>query len=458
MSLRFRLLLAAASILAVVVLGAFTIVRTQHRFLVDQVDDQLVAARPLVGFPPAAAGAPPPQDAEGPAASISMLYLAYVDDRGLHEVLRGELLEDTPAIEPNDVLARADADPFTTGGSTTRTAFRVATVQPSGGQATWVIALPLDEVNAVMARLRWSLFGATLAIATVLVFAIWWVERLGLRPVARLTAAADAIALGDRAHRVTDTDTHTEAGRLANAFNVMLDERDSTEERLRHFVADASHELRTPLTSIRGYLDLYREGGFGDRTQVDDMVRRLSQESSRMSDLVEDLFLLAELDQHRPLRTEPVDVGDVLRDAASDAGVLQPSRPVVVRIVGPEPVSLVGDRYRLQQVVGTLVSNALAYTDVDAELRLTAAANSDLVEITVADNGPGLSPDDAARVFDRFYRGERSRARRTGGSGLGLAIAKSIVEAHRGTITLQTAPGSGCRFRITIPRREAVSS
>ena len=170
-----------------------------------------------------------------------------------------------------------------------------------------------------------------------------------------------------------------------------------------------------------------------------------------MHDLVEDLLLLANLDQHRPLRRERVDLGRLLRDAATDAGVLQPSRPIAVDLPGQEPLEIIGDNFRLQQVVGASVNNALGYTDVTCELRLSARAGPSGAAIVIEDHGPGLDPEHAERVFDRFFRGEQSRSRRSGGSGLGLAIAKSIVEAHGGTIRLETAPGAGCRFTIALP-------
>jgi two-component system OmpR family sensor kinase len=367
-------------------------------------------------------------------------------------VIQGQLLDDVPDLDLGAAaLERAiDGGPFTVDGLAGKTRFRVAALPGRGSEQARVIALPLDEVDRAIGQLRWALGGAAGAVLAVLVLAIWWVQGLGLRPIARLTAAADAIGRGARGHRVRGADPRTEVGRLANAFNVMLDQRDATEERLRRFVADASHELRTPLTSIRGYLDLYREGGFRQPDQLDDMVRRMSQESSRMHDLVEDLLLLAQLDQRRPLRREEVDVVQLLRDAASDAQVLQLDRPIVLDV--PEsPIATVGDTYRLQQVVGAIVSNALAYTEPHVELRLSARRDDSAAVLTISDAGPGLQPDEATRVFDRFFRTDRSRARRTGGSGLGLAIAKSIVEAHDGTITLHTGPHTGCHFTITLP-------
>jgi two-component system OmpR family sensor kinase len=461
-SLRTRLLLAAALILGVVSLGAAVLRQTQQSFLTDAVDDQLRAARPLVRFPPPDRDGPvdSPTPSDTPSDEpISSLFIGYINDGEVVTVLQGQLLDDTPALDMDAAwLERVvDDGPFTTDGQNGSTRFRVAVVRSDTFDTTSVIALPLDEVDAAVNRLTWALTAGIAAIAGVLALAAWWIQRLGLRPVARLTAAADAVTRGARGHRVTGADPRTEAGRLANAFNVMLDQRDATEAHLRQFVADASHELRTPLTSIRGYLDLYRDGGFRGDGELDDVVRRMSQEANRMNDLVEDLLLLAKLDQRRPLRRERVDLGPLLRDIATDAQALQPDRPVIVDVPEDQAIDTIGDALRLQQVLAALVANALEHTDTDVQLHLTAETTGDTTTLTVADAGPGLDANGAARVFDRFYRGDHSRARRTGGSGLGLAIAKSIVEAHHGTIALDTAPGQGCRFTITLPRLEAGS-
>jgi two-component system OmpR family sensor kinase len=459
MNLRSRLLLASGILLGVVLLGAIVLLQTQQSYLIDQVDDQLAAARPLVRVRPPSMSELPPEPPQAESDSpISNVYIGTIDAGGsLVTVLQGQLLDDAPALDLTDteLQQHANGAPITVGGQQTGARFRVAVIQPTtASDQLSIVALPLDEVDNAVSRLRWTLGGVLIAVAIVLVVVVWWVQRLSLRPIARLTAAADAIAGGDHGHRVLVADPRTEAGKLATAFNVMLDERDATEERLRVFVADASHELRTPLTSIRGYLDLYREGGFQGRPELDDMVRRMSQESNRMNDLVEDLLLLANLDQHRPLRRERVDLGHLLTDAASDAAVLQPERPITVDIAAPGRIETIGDTYRLQQVISALIANALTYTQRHARLHLIARATPVGCELVVADDGPGIAAHDAARVFDRFYRGDASRTRRTGGSGLGLAIAQSIVHAHGGTITLRTAPGQGCRFVITLPSHE----
>lgn len=454
MSLRARLLLVTAGIVAIMAVGAGLLLRTQEAFLVGQVDAQLEASRPFVRPIPdsGAFGVPPrePRDAEAPDAPISQLFMGTVVDGELATVLAGRLLDDTPAVDvdPEALAGVVDGDPFTVGGARTDQRFRTLAVELDGTDETMIVALPLDEVDSTMGRLRMALGGGLVLVGGVLLLAVWWVERLGLRPIARLTSTADAVSHGDRRSRATVTNPRTEAGRLALAFNLMLDERDATEERLRRFVADASHELRTPLTSVRGYLDLYREGGFRQAGELDDVVRRMSHEAGRMQDLIEDLLLLADLDQHRPLRREPVDVEDLLRDAARDARAVQPRRPIEVEASAPGLV-VTGDGYRLQQVVGALLTNALAYTD--GAIWLAATSHPGGVTITVSDEGPGMESADAARAFDRFFRAEPSRARRTGGSGLGLAIARSIVDAHGGSIALDTTPGHGCRFVVDLP-------
>jgi len=466
-TLRTRLLLAAAVLAAVIALGGVAVVGTQRSYLIDQVDDRLTASLPFVR-PPGDGTAPAlPDVTDGPTRPdpaadraadldppISSLFVGWIGDGELHVFLQGQLLDDVPDLptDPDRVAAMVNGEPFTAPGANGSTTFRVSVTTRPGTDDPWVIALPLDEVDGAVARLKWTLVAIAGVLGVVLAAAFWWVHRLGLRPVARVTAAADAIAGGDHGRRVDVANPRTEAGRLARAFNLMLDERDASEAQVRQFAADASHELRTPLTSIRGYLDLYHQGGFREQAKLDDMMRRLRQESGRMNDLVEDLLLLARLDQHRPMRQEPVDIERVLRDLASDAAAIQPDRAVRVSVEPGASPTVVGDAYRIQQVLSALVTNALWYTNPDTEVALVATATDRNVTVTVADHGPGLSAEDAAHVFDRFYRGDQSRTRRTGGSGLGLAIAKSIVDAHHGTIALDTRPGAGCRFTVTLPR------
>ena len=282
----------------------------------------------------------------------------------------------------------------------------------------------------------------------MLVLAGWWMNPADLRPISRMTETADAITGGDRTRRAEVSTDSTEVAKLATALNVMLDERDSDEERIRAFVSDASHELRTPLTSISGYLDLYAEGGFRLPGQFDDAVRRMRLEASRMNLLVNDLLLLSKLDEQRPLTTETVDVTLLLGDIAASALARQPARTIEVTSPHDVAVTIEADRLRLHQAITVLVDNALEHTPGDAAIEMSVARVGEIVEIQVVDNGPGLSAHDAERVFDRFYRGDASCARSpSGGSGLGLSIARSIIEAHDGTLDVSTRLGEGTTFR-----------
>src|SRR5437763_5348854 len=301
-------------------------------------------------------------------------------------------------------------------------------------------------------------------VATVLVLAALgamalWVLRLGVRPLAHMAETAGAIAAGDRSQRGAHADERTEAGQLGTALNAMLeqievafDERATTEERLRRFVADASHELRTPLTSIRGYTELWRAGGLRDSGEVGEAMRRMEQEARRMGLLVDDLLLLARLDQGRPLETAPLAFDRLVDDAVHDARAVEPDRPIDLTA---EPVTVVGDDHRLRQVVGNLLANARLHTPPGTPVHVSVRTAGDRVRLEVADEGPGVGPDVAARVFERFYRGDPARTRARGGSGLGLSIVAAVAEAHGGGVSVDTAPGRGARFVVDLPRVQA---
>ncbi|MFI5839517.1 sensor histidine kinase [Catenuloplanes sp. NPDC051500] len=315
------------------------------------------------------------------------------------------------------------------------------------------------------------------------------VVRLGLHPLTRMEAMATRISTGDLSHRADDADPHTEPGRLGIALNSMLariesevQARTASEARLRQFVADAGHELRTPLTSIRGFAELYRRGGSPPGPALDETMSRIESESARMGLLVEDLLLLAKLDEQRPLQRKPVDVLQIAADTIRDAHARVPDRPVRLSAFGPddgdfEPVTVLGDEHRLRQVATNLVNNALVHTPPDARItirvgRLTSATalppslpsrrqhavpptgKSAFAVLEVSDTGPGIPREHAERVFERLYRVESSRARgksHAGGSGLGLSIVAAIVQSHGGRVELVTSPGHGATFRVLLP-------
>ena len=221
---------------------------------------------------------------------------------------------------------------------------------------------------------------------------------------------------------------------------------------MRRFVGDASHELRTPLTSIRGFAELYRQGALPERADVDRAMSRVEGEASRMGLLVEDLLLLARLDQQRPLDQAPVDLLELAGDAVQDAQAVDPSRTVELEVVaaGPAPVVL-GDAARLRQVFGNLAANALTHTPAGTPVQLRVSTSTDTATVEVIDHGPGISEQDRSRVFERFFRADTSRARASGGSGLGLSIVAALVKAHQGSVTVEETPGGGATFRVALP-------
>jgi two-component system OmpR family sensor kinase len=370
----------------------------------------------------------------------------------LTTLVQGPLVTGAPDVSVADAEAhsgRRPHEPFTTGGAGTSDDFRVIVVQRPGDVGWDVVALSTAAADAAYARLLVAMGIGGAVVFAVIGLTAAWVVRLGVKPINDVTEAADAISAGDRDRRLPSYPAGTEAAHLADAFNSMLDQKEAADERLRQFVADASHELRTPLTSIRGYADLYQQGGLDDRARLDDAMRRVSGEAQRMGALVDDLLLLSKLDRGLSLETSTVDLAALLEDAAADARAVQPDRFVSVEC--SRPLRCTGDPLRLHQVVAAVVHNALVHTPVDTPIELVGRSADGAVVVEIIDHGPGLDPEIAARVFERFYRGDPSRARSSGGSGLGLSIAKSIIETHGGRISVHTAPGEGCRFTIALP-------
>jgi two-component system OmpR family sensor kinase len=385
-----------------------------------------------------------------------------------------------------DFKAHANLGPYTVDGPDG--AWRIEVLARPDGTGYSVAGLSLTEVDATQDNLLLINAAVTLLVLAGIGIAAAKVVGIGLRPLTRMEVAAAEIAGGDLSRRVEDADPHTESGRLGMALNTMLvrietamDDRMASEQRLRQFLADAAHELRTPLTSIQGFAELYRRGGARPGPELDEAMGAIESEVGRMRLLVNDLLMLARLDEERPLDRRPVDLLEVAADAVRDAHVRVPTRFV---LLGPldesddtfDRVTVAGDESRLRQVATNLVANALQHTPEDAEVvvrvgrtvpdrtaRPAAVAGFDLSSdapvavMEVADTGPGLSSPDAVRVFERLYRADASRSRRQGGAGLGLSIVAAIVAAHGGRCELWTAPGSGARFRVLLPACPALS-
>ncbi|MCU1621226.1 MAG: two-component sensor histidine kinase, partial [Frankiales bacterium] len=243
--------------------------------------------------------------------------------------------------------------------------------------------------------------------------------------------------------------------RLESAFSEQAAseaEARASEQRMRRFIGDASHELRTPLTSIRGFAELYRQGALPAPADVDRAMSRVESEASRMGLLVEDLLLLARLDQQRPLERAPVDLLELAGDAVADAQAVDPSRSVTLEAVadGPAPV-VSGDAARLRQVFGNLVANALTHTPAGTPVVVRVSTTSAAAVVEVRDSGPGIPPESRGKVFERFFRADTSRTRASGGTGLGLSIVAALVAAHGGTVEVDETDGGGATFRVTVP-------
>jgi two-component system, OmpR family, sensor kinase len=471
-SLRARLVAGMAVVAIVLAVAAAFVTTTTRSHLIERVDAQLRAAEPRPeggprrGGPGGGPGGPPSgfDDAPRFEGRYSTLYAAYIATDGTVEVVSSPNLSGTELAAPavSDAVLRSargghDAAPVTVdaeSGSSLR--YRMIARPADRHGDVLVLALPLEEVDAAVQRLTRVELGATAAILALLALVTSWVIRLGVQPIKRMTHTATEIAGGDLSARVEEGRSRTEAGELGVALNQMMgriqeafDERTRSEERLRQFVADASHELRTPVTTIRGYAELYRAGGLDDDAELGQAMRRTEQEAMRMGSLIEDLLLLARLDQGRPLLREPVDLGVLAVDAAGDARAVQPDRPVHVSV--EEAVTVLGDDGRLRQIVSNLVTNALVHTPPDTPVHIGVQGNGGRAILEVRDEGPGMAPETAARAFERFYRADPARSRHKGGSGLGLAIVQATVAAHGGTVALTTAPGEGTTVRIELP-------
>jgi two-component system, OmpR family, sensor kinase len=346
---------------------------------------------------------------------------------------------------------------------------------------TLVVGANLGDINQTIGRLiSIDLIVGGIVVLVLAVVAVA-VVRASMRPLAEIEQTAGAIAAGDLSRRVPDRDPRTEVGSLGRSLNIMLAhieaafsaqaESEATarrsESRMRQFAADASHELRTPLTAIKGFAEYYRQrggvpanGSEGElsREELDRIMNRVETEATRMGVLVDDLLLLARIDQQRPLEQRPVDMLALAADAVQDASVIAPDRQVRLSVGHDTAFLVMGDEARLRQVVGNLMSNALTHTPdgtpIQVHVRsgvLDPGHRIPAVILEVVDHGPGMSPDQAQRVFERFYRADQTRARQTGGTGLGLAIVSALISAHGGTVAVDTEPGRGATFRVSLP-------
>ena len=477
-SLRSRLLAGVIALAAACLLALAAIVYVQQRdFLRERVDDQAAAAQGLaeralddegVERPTSDRGRPRDQDDDGPGdgrpgdgrgPQLSLPPGVYAERRDASGATLGSVVLNygETAPSPPDLPKEIPPDDLITVESKDGSLEYRVDARPSPGGGSTIVAIPLSGVDEQLDELL-LVEGLVIGGALILMAGLgWWVVRLGLRPLERIGDTAGNIAAGDLSRRVEPAEATTEVGRLGLALNSMLSqierafaERAQSEERLRAFLADASHELRTPLASIRGYAELFRIGAARDGAEAERAMQRIEQEAARMGVLVEDLLLLARLDEVREAVREPVDLAEVARDAVTDARATAPERDIALRLESSETVVL-GDEDRLRQVVANLVRNALVHTPAGTDVEVAVARAPDRVRVEVRDRGPGLPVDDGDVMFQRFWRGERDREQRSRGAGLGLAIVHGIVTAHGGKVAAETRPDGGAIFRVELP-------
>lgn len=464
MSLRTRLLVGLLGLVAVGLIASDLLTyRFLRSSLMDRLDDQVEAAvDPVLGRLQSG-------ERRGTARTVvpGGTYGAVVRDDGTVVVSRpfgyeGDDLESLP--QPRITIADLSRrGPFTTTAVESGSpGFRVVVERLTSGDNV-VVAVPMNEVVQTLRRLVLIEVSATVAVLAGVGVLALVVVRAGLRPLEDIGRTAGAIAEGDLSRRVERAEPQTEVGRLGLSLNAMLaqiqtafEARQASEDRLRRFVADASHELRTPLTSIRGYAEMFRRGASDRPEDLATAMRRIEEESARMSVLVDDLLLLARLDQGRPLDRQRVDLAQVAADAVDDARAVEPERPIALATT--DTAVVLGDELRLRQVAANLLANARQHTPPTAPVRVGVRQENGSVVLEVADGGPGLFPEDAAKVFERFYRADPSRARSQGGTGLGLSIVAAVAEAHGGHARVESQPGHGARFWVELPSAPGVGA
>lgn len=490
-----RVLLVGTMVMLVLVglvASGAAVAATMRAQLIDRVDEQLLAAADGWAHRPPGSPGPPPGADETPAAGAedggtgadgdpapdpaqpgSPSRTAppsrfYVEERsGTGSVVLSVAdtavgTEDRPEVPEDPATGHPITLPGTGGGQ-----WRVLVLPLPDGVT--VVGLPLDrEVDRTVTLLVVVSAAVGGGVLLLVGAAGWFLVARALRPLDEVRTAAGEIAAGALDRRLPPRPRGTEVGDLTASLDEMVDSlrgalaasedaeaearasettARAAEERTRRFAADASHELRTPLTSIRGFAELHRMGALPD---ADGALTKIEAESLRMSRIVEDLLTLAHLDAERPLERVPVDVAALVSEVVDAARATAPDRRVQLEVSAVPVVS--GDAGRLRQVVSNLVVNALRHTPTGTRVWVEVDREGEDAVIIVRDDGPGMGPDDAARAFERFHRADDSRSRTEGGgSGLGLSIVDEVVRAHGGTIHLETTPGAGAVFTVSLP-------
>ena len=388
---------------------------------------------------------------------------AYVDDAAYSPQI--------PSTLPGYTVVGDDSVTYFTAPSTKAggPVFRVRACALADGDVL-IVAQPLGDVGSTLHHLLLVELVVTGAAVIVALIGGLWLVRIGLRPLQDMERTAETIAGGNLTERVPGENETTEVGRLARTLNIMLTRIESafsarlaserrlrdSEQRLRRFVADASHELRTPIAAISAYAELFGRGASEQKADLERLMGGIRNETTRMEHLVADLLLLARLDEGRPMEQRSVDLVALCAEAVHTASTVGPAWPVTFE--ASHPIEVMGDPTSLRQVVDNLLGNVRAHTPPGTEARVKVDGDDAGAVITVSDNGPGMEPEQAEHVFERFYRSDPSRSRTHGGAGLGLSIVSAIVEAHGGTVSAESRVGGGTTFLVHLPTTPPPSS
>jgi len=475
-SLRNRLLLASLLVAAIGIgVSDFAAETALHSYLIKQVDSQLsnitdssLARLDRAGIDNSQASSDDSQTFRPvrPLRNIpSATMVTLLDLNGKTMASIGgdmmSMMGSAPSFS-NLTAAQVDATkgvPFTVQSQGDNPDYRVvAKILPSG-LGSVIVSTSLADVESTQKQLQGFFLLITLIVLILIGLLARWIIQISLRPLREVEHTAAAIADGDYSARLPQIDESTEVGRLSSSLNTMLGRieesfaaRVASESRLRRFVADASHEFRTPLTAIRGFAELHRQGAVTGEEKTKELVGRIENESIRMSSLVEDLLMLARMDQAPQFNKVAVDLNQVVNDCVISARAAGPNHPVVFDVSPTEEYFVLGDETRIHQAVQNLLANARTHTPAGTNIKVAISSHENEMSVSVSDNGPGLAPELQAKIFERFFRADPSRVRKGGeGSGLGLSIVDAVMKAHGGTVTLESSEGKGSTFTLHFP-------
>jgi two-component system, OmpR family, sensor kinase len=444
MRLRTRILCGYAFIVVVLIVGGFFTAHIQHRHLMDALDQRIER---LVQAPKFIEKRTETNRLGKPAgAGLSDTYLGVVAPAG-SSVRTLAAPDDDPSFVPDITNLNPGQSPKTVNAAAGSTERARASAIKLSNKSVGIVAIPLTSTDKALSRLNTTLLLVALITFVAISVLTCWILLLGIKPIRSLSAAAEQVSKGKSPDVSAVRTPSREASELQEAINALIVATKANEDAMRRFVADASHELRTPLTTLRGYASLLTGSNATDPVVLSDSLSRISEESLRMSRLVDDLFTLARSEEEAPLEISRFDLADLIRDLVSDLRVAQPARDI--SSTGPNNLELSADRLLITQAILALATNALRHTAGSASVAITHSRTSTGVRVEVSDTGQGIEAEHIPHLFDRFYRANTGGA--LAGSGLGLAIVASIVERHDGRVGVDSTVGIGSTFWIEIP-------